>query len=119
MNTRYVKLNGKDYPIYFSNFVLAQFGEKHSLAMGELLALFANGLDKIEMMQIYELAFLAFKAGHKQAEKKFPYEDLESFAFEVDKDSEWMEKTFEKFAEFFPEPGKEKQQGKKKPAAAK
>lgn len=97
-----VKLNQKSYPIFFSNFVLAQWGEMYNLSMNELFSLLSSGFNDLRLDQLYNLAFLAFKAGHKHAGEDFKFNDVEELALVLDKDPGWMEKVIGMIAEFFP-----------------
>ena len=114
-----VKLNEKDYPIFFSTFVLAQFGEKYELSAGALFSMLSDGLEQLTLMQVYELAYLAFKAGAKKANQEFPYKDAEEFSAILDEDSEWMEKVFASIAFFFTGPEEAAQKPAKKKQVAK
>lgn len=114
---QFIELSNKQYPIFFSQFVLAQFGEGKPI--GELFASLAD-VSKLELMQVYKLAYAGFKAGARKEKQEFKY-SLEEFSEDIldaQGNEGWMEKVFEVIPEFFPEPENKKEK-KSKPKAAK
>lgn len=110
---KYIELSNKQYPIRFSQFVLAQFGQDKSI--GELFNSLSN-IEKLGLMDVYKLAYAGFKAGARKEKQEFNFE-LEDFAEILDANEGWMEKVFEVIPEFFPDP--EPEEKKRKPKAAK
>ena len=112
---KFIELSNKQYPIFFSQFVLAQFGEDKPI--GELFSSLSD-VSKLGLMDVYKLAYAGFKAGARKEKQEFNY-SLEDFAeiLDVEGNEGWMEKVFETIPEFFPEPAKEEK--KRKPKAAK
>ena len=113
---KYIELSNKQYPIFFSQFVLAQFGEGKPI--GELFASLAD-VSKLELMQVYKLAYAGFKAGARKEKQEFDY-TLEEFSEDIldaQGNEGWMEKVFEFIPDFFP--STEKEEKKSKPKAAK
>ncbi|MEM6379761.1 MAG: hypothetical protein AAF705_16275, partial [Bacteroidota bacterium] len=116
MRTRRVNLNGVNYPIYYSNFVLAQFLEDYQVPMAELESFMGN----ITMLKAYKLAFYGVRAGCNQMKTPFSYEGkFEEFGEFIANDLEAFAKIMESFTHFFPSPEEEGKDDTKKKAKAK
>ena len=109
------KTINEQYPIYFSNYVFAQFEQVTGKPLAKLMESLSNPQD-MRLNDVYELAYLAIKSGHKIDKKPFEYDDKELFYMTVlDQDPEWADKIFSVIAHFFPEPAKEEKKRKPKP----
>ncbi len=114
------KTVNNEYPIYFSNYVFAQYEEATGKSLGKLMESLANP-QNMRLNDVYELAYLSIKAGHKLDKKPFEYDDKELFYMTVlDQDPDWADKVFSMIEHFFPSPEPEaKEEKKSKPKAAK